>query len=39
MFDNTGDANPNHPFHIILKNLFDSSGFLSLLAAAFDTLL
>ena len=39
IFDKTGDANPNQPFHISLKNLLANSGFLSLLADALATLL
>ena len=39
ILDITGDANPIQPFQIYLKNLLASSGFLSLCAAAFATLL
>ena len=39
ILDKTGDANPIHPFQNALKNLLANSGFLSLLAAAFATLL
>ena len=39
ILDKTGDAKPNHPFHNNLKNLFSSSGFLSLIATALTTLL
>ena len=39
ILDRTGEAKPNHPFHIILKNLLASSGFLSLEADAPATLL
>ena len=39
ILDKTGDANPNHPFHISLKNLFSSSGFFNLEEAALATLL
>ena len=38
-FDITGEANPIQPFQIYLKNLLSSSGFLSLVADAFATLL
>ena len=39
MFDNTGDAKPNQPFQMILKNLFSKSGLFNLIAVAAATLL
>ena len=36
MLDRTGDANPNQPFHIILKNLLANSGFFNLKGSSFN---